>query len=111
MHGRLYSKVLFVAAASVLGSLSPAAAQTEPTVTVDAGMIRGVASNGVAAFKGIPYAAPPVGASRWRAPQPVAAWRDVHQATEYGLDCMQKPAPGDAGASGGDLGEDCLYVN
>jgi para-nitrobenzyl esterase len=111
MHGRLYRHVLLVAAASVLGSLSPAAAQTEPTVTVDAGMIRGVASNGVAAFKGIPYAAPPVGALRWRAPQPVAPWRDARQATEYGLDCVQKPIPGDAAASGGKFGEDCLFLN
>ncbi|MEH2530086.1 para-nitrobenzyl esterase [Bradyrhizobium sp. AZCC 1588] len=111
MNGRLYRKVLLVAAASALGALSPAAAQTAPTVTVEAGIIRGVASNDVAAFKGVPYAAPPVGALRWRAPQPAAAWRDVRQAAEYGSDCVQKPTPGAAAASGGKFDEDCLFLN
>ena len=62
-------------------------------------------------FKGIPYAATPAGDRRWRAPQPVAPWTGVRPATAYGHDCMQKPIPGDAAASGGEFGEDCLFMN
>jgi para-nitrobenzyl esterase len=111
MRRRLYLRALFVAVAIVLGSLSWAIAQTETTVMVESGTIRGVASSDVVAFKGIPYAAPPVGDLRWRAPQPVAAWSGVRPAIEYGLDCMQKPLPGEAAASGGTFGEDCLFLN
>jgi len=82
-----------------------------PRVTIDSGILAGVEVDGVISFKGIPYAAPPVGDRRWRAPQPVASWTGVRPATEYGPDCMQKPIPGDAAASGGEFGEDCLFVN
>ena len=80
-------------------------------VKIDSGTIEGAVSGEVLSFKGIPYAAPPVGVLRWRAPQPVTPWRNVRRATEHGRDCMQKPIPGDAAASGSDFGEDCLFVN
>jgi para-nitrobenzyl esterase len=59
-------------------------------------------------FKGVPYAAPPVGPLRWRPPEPVAPWTGVRDATKFGADCMQKPlahsrAPG--------VSEDCLTLN
>lgn len=64
----------------------------------------------VRAFLGMPFAAPPVGELRWKAPQPVAPWSDVRDATKYGSHCMQVPFPDmsfqDAGPS-----EDCLYIN
>lgn len=87
-----------------------AAGSNDRIVKIDSGMIEGAVSGEVLSFKGIPYA-PPVGALRWRAPQPVTPWRGVRPATEYGRDCMQKPIPGDAAASGGEFGEDCLFVN
>jgi len=67
---------------------------------------------GVISFKGIPYAAPPVGALRWKKPQPAATWEGVRKADAYGAACIQMP--GLSAANGGDpgaLSEDCLYLN
>src|SRR4030042_1665548 len=80
-------------------------------VRVEGGLLSGVAADGVVAYKGIPYAAPPVGDLRWRAPQPVAPWADVRVADAYGHDCMQEPFPSDAAPLGTPPAEDCLYLN
>ncbi|MCW5889520.1 MAG: carboxylesterase family protein [bacterium] len=88
-----------------------AAAAAAPEVRIEAGVLRGMTAGGVDAFKGIPYAAPPVGDLRWRAPQPAVPWPGVRDATAYGHDCVQLPAPGDAGASGSSRAEDCLVLN
>ncbi|PZR33280.1 carboxylesterase/lipase family protein [Caulobacter segnis] len=82
-----------------------------PTVTTTFGPIVGAAVSGVAAFKGVPFAAPPVGALRWRAPQRPTAWTAPRDAKTYGPDCMQKPFPGDAAPLGVTPAEDCLYAN
>jgi para-nitrobenzyl esterase len=95
-------------------ALIAAALLTAPTaalaqeVALDSGRIRGVTSDGVAAWKGIPFAAPPVGSLRWRAPQPPARWTGVKDATAYGNDCMQLPFPSDAAPLGTPPAEDCL---
>jgi para-nitrobenzyl esterase len=82
------------------------------TVTVDTGALSGAAKDGVVSFKGIPYAAPPVRDLRWRPPQPVAAWREVRSATQYGHDCMQLPDPSEAAPLGTTKpSEDCLVLN
>lgn len=81
------------------------------TVQIDTGSIAGAVSGDVLSFKGIPYAAPPVGNLRWRQPQPAVPWEGVRPATEYGHDCVQKPLPGDAAASGNTTSEDCLVLN
>ena len=61
----------------------------------------------MAEFLGVPYAAPPVGALRWRAPQPAARWTGVRDATSFAPHCAQPPSP-----FGGNTGsEDCLYLN
>src|SRR5437763_2533042 len=88
-----------------------AAANAGPVVATDNGKVQGRIENGVATWRGIPFAAPPVGALRWRAPQPVAAWTDVRQADAYGSDCMQLPFPSDAAPLGTPPAEDCLYLN
>ena len=69
---------------------SLAAALSEP-VRIDTGLVSGRASEeaGVRAYLGLPYAAPPVGALRWREPQPAAAWEGVRQATAFGPRAMQ----------------------
>jgi para-nitrobenzyl esterase len=97
---------LVVAAFSVAAAL---AATQE--VKTDAGGVRGVLADGVVSFKGIPFAAPPVGDLRWRPPQPPKAWNGVREASQYGADCMQKPFPGDAAPLGVTPAEDCLYLN
>lgn len=89
----------------------PAAAQQAPVVPVTGGSVRGAIEGGVATYKGIPFAAPPVGALRWRAPQPVAPWPGVRDATGFGHDCMQLPFPSDAAPLGTAPSEDCLTIN
>jgi len=88
---------------------APAAPRTE--VRTKSGVVAGAVANGVVSWKGIPYAAPPVGELRWRAPRPVASWTGVRAATEYAHDCMQLPFPSDAAPLGTPPAEDCLYVN
>ena len=66
------------------------ASDAERVVAVTrAGPVRGVQGSGVRAFLGVPYAAPPVADSRWRAPQPSAPWRSVRDAIRIGSDCTQ----------------------
>ena len=71
---------------------------------------------GVTAFKGIPFAAPPVGDLRWRAPQPAAAWEGVRPADRFGDVCIQPPGQGRVNVSvdlpdSPEASEDCLYLN
>src|SRR5689334_11163780 len=69
---------------------APASAETTTTETTQDGMLRGtVESNGVHAFKGVPYAAPPVGALRWAPPQPLAPSSVVRDATQLAAPCAQ----------------------
>ena len=95
----------------VLGAIaalvSPAAAQQ---VTVDSGAVTGATVDSIASFKGIPFAAAPVGAGRWSAPAPVQPWRAPRDATTYGPDCMQNPLPGIQPGSR-PMSEDCLTLN
>jgi para-nitrobenzyl esterase len=102
---RIHSVILFAAIAS------SAAAATVDEVRVETGALKGASAGGVVAFKGIPYAAPPTGENRWRAPQPVAQWKGVRSAAAYASDCMQLPFPSDAAPLGTKPAEDCLYLN
>jgi para-nitrobenzyl esterase len=84
--------------------VGPAAATIEQA-DVTGGTVRGTVDNGVAAFKGIPFAAPPVGDLRWQAPRPVIPWSGVKQASTFALPCTQ----GSGAAT--ESSEDCLYLN
>lgn len=80
-----------------------------PLVETPLGVLSGVVARpGVAAFLGIPYAAPPVGALRWRAPQPATPWAGVRDAAAFGPDGPQLPNPRLRAAR---QDEDCLYLN
>ncbi|MBK1877521.1 carboxylesterase/lipase family protein [Pelagicoccus mobilis] len=80
---------------------------------VSDGALRGSLSGDgqVIAFKGIPYAAPPVGNSRWKKPQPVASWEGVRDATRFGPRAMQQPIWDDMFFFDEGPSEDCLYLN
>lgn len=95
----------------VMAVMTASAMAANNVITVEGGKLRGSESAGISSWKGIPFAAPPVGANRWRAPQPVSAWQGVRDATEYGHDCMQVPFPSDAAPLGTTPAEDCLFAN
>src|SRR5262245_51523765 len=101
--------------AVVLGPIAVPAAPD--VVSVDGGQISGTTANGVHVFKGIPFAAPPVGNLRWKAPRPVAAWNGVRKADAFGPSCMQEPYPDNSPYSTSGVtkekpgNEDCLYLN
>lgn len=87
---------------------------TGPIVALDTGRIEGLRldDHGLCVFRGIPYAAPPVGARRWRAPEAMPAWEGVRPAKEFGAPCPQSPLI--ASMSGEALpvtSEDCLTLN
>jgi para-nitrobenzyl esterase len=106
-----------VALGSLAGTASAAAAgqsaardgttSQAPVVSVADGTLRGTTVPGVNEFLGIPYAAPPVGALRWRAPRPAAHWSGARDATTYGSNCPQPALPFGLPSSN----EDCLYLN
>jgi para-nitrobenzyl esterase len=79
-------------------------------VRVEGGEIEGLHWRGLSLYRGIPFAAPPTGALRWRAPQPVLPWRGVRDATRFADVCMQsgETVPG-LGVE--PISEDCLYLN
>ena len=72
----------------------------------------GAPSDGVRAFKGIPFGQPPVGDLRWREPQPVKNWKGVRSAAKFGPRCMQRTSPNaDYWFRSDGMSEDCLYLN
>ena len=94
--------------AGLLALSAPAWAQSPVTVTTRLGALEGEARDGVRVFKGVPFAQPPVGDLRWRAPEPATAWSGVRDASRFGPACLQpKTAFTDYEA----ISEDCLYLN
>jgi para-nitrobenzyl esterase len=105
MESRRWAVAALVAATAIV---APASAHAHgPVAKTDTGAVRGFTADGADKFLGIPYAAPPVGARRWRPPVPAARWHGVRDATSYGSRCPQLPSSNGAGSEN----EDCLYLN
>ena len=101
-------------AAVLLAALpSLAAGQIPDPVRVDGGLLSGVPGSdpSVRIYKGVPFAAPPVGDLRWREPQPLPRWDGVRQADHFGPRPMQLPLFGDMIFRSPGISEDCLYLN
>jgi para-nitrobenzyl esterase len=106
---------------TVIGLVATAAAAQaaiEDPVRLDAGLVAGgeTSPSGVRVFRGLPFAAPPVGENRWRAPQPVEPWEGVRDASRFGNVCIQadtRPRYINIANMDGSpaLSEDCLYLN
>lgn len=84
---------------------------TAPVVSTVAGSLRGATEGNVTVYKGIPYAAPPVGEYRWRPPQPFPAWQGVRDATKFGADCAQEGFRAAPGTIAQNSSEDGLFLN
>ncbi|MGE0132962.1 MAG: carboxylesterase/lipase family protein [Blastocatellales bacterium] len=120
-HRNLFNALWLIAAILVTSASAQEARKPEQAsavVKVDSGQLQGVEADGVTSFKGIPFAAPPVGELRWRPPQPTPKWTGVRQAAEFGRNCMQRafgPPPGagvrPAAPARQEPSEDCLYLN
>jgi para-nitrobenzyl esterase len=87
--------------------------QAADRVKIQSGELDGLQEpgSGVRAFKGIPFAAPPVGPLRWKAPKPAAPWTSIRKADEFGSRCMQGNPFGDMTFRDKGISEDCLYLN
>jgi para-nitrobenzyl esterase len=109
---------LAAALPATLATLMPLTAALNEPVRVEGGLLAGVPGSdpAVTAFKGVPYAAPPVGDLRWRAPQPPARWDGVRKADEFSANCVQRmrdslgPWTSEYQPHGA-VSEDCLYLN
>ena len=95
----------------VLAPVSQSVPDPVELIRLENGAVRGVVSGDVVAFKGLPYAAPPVGEGRWRPPAPAPDWDGVRDASDYGALCIQPPANGDPGVGPLPMSEDCLTLN
>ena len=101
----------FSALLIVLAFVSAHAQLAAPHVRISQGELAGeVSTMGPLAFKGIPYAAPPVSELRWREPKPASGWTGVRDAAKYGAACIQ-PESALMRIPGSAMSEDCLYLN
>jgi para-nitrobenzyl esterase len=100
--------LLWAAMASGFGLV----AQTPMPVRTQSGPVQGTSEDSLTVYRGIPFAAPPVGDLRWRAPQPAIAWTSIRTAGKFAPGCMQVPlVNASLGMGSIETNEDCLYLN
>ena len=106
------AKIVWLAGVILLASSFSASAATSEVV-VEQGKLQGTSNgdNTVRIFRGIPFAAPPVGDLRWKAPQPAANWKGIKQADKFGSACLQTNVFGDIYFRDAQPSEDCLNLN
>ena len=105
-------KKVLIFLSCVISILGNAQISNAPQANTKNGKVEGLKEqSGILAFKGIPFAAPPVGDNRWKAPQPVKNWTGVLATKQFGPRGMQAPIFGDMGFRSNGMSEDCLYLN
>ncbi len=106
----LAPRLIAVILALAILALRPDAAwaQGAPRASIDGGVLEGTTEDGIQVFRGIPYAAAPVGDLRWRAPKPHPGWKGSRAATDFGFACPQAES---RTLSDSDMDEDCLTLN
>jgi para-nitrobenzyl esterase len=82
-----------------------------PIIRIKSGDLRGITVGDVTSFKGIPYAAAPIGEYRWRPPQPVKSWKGIREANKFCADCAQAGFQRTASGISANSSEDCLFLN
>ena len=106
-----------VALSALLFAAPGRAAQAAPVVRLPQGALAGITQGQVDAFLGVPYAAPPVGRNRWRAPRPAPRWEGIRPAKHFAASCWQVITPAGSGpwtheyVPQGTASENCLYLN
>src|SRR6476661_5601305 len=105
------TRPLTLLVATIFAGITGASRYAPPRVTTDTGTLEGLDTAGVMVFRGIPYAAPPVGNLRWRPPEPAKRWSGVRQAAQLGHNCIQHQPYGDIDPYAAGISEDCLYLN
>ena len=102
-----HSTSLTLIAVLACASTAPSGAAIREAVRIESGLVAGTPGRDAAitVFKGLPYAAPPLGELRWRAPQPPVAWQGIRKADQFGSPCTQRAGSGWKG------NEDCLFLN
>jgi para-nitrobenzyl esterase len=99
-------KILF--AALLASALTQLGFSQIKMAKVTGGEVQGVVTEGISIYKGIPFAAPPAGDLRWKAPAPVQSWTGIKKAEAFGPACMQAP---NSQGNTAPVSEDCLYLN
>jgi para-nitrobenzyl esterase len=106
--------VFFMAAGAGGKEMNQPKAETSKPIKINSGLVTGQAvekMEDIQVFKGIPYAAPPIGSLRWKPPQPVVPWEGVRVCTQYGSPCPQRKLPPPFDRDYGKTSEDCLTLN
>ena len=101
----------FVLLVSILLTIACSSPPLTTVVKVNEGTIEGVQQDGIFSYKGIPFAAPPVGDLRWKTPQPADTWTGVKSADTYACGCMQDSSMAAMTGAPANSDEDCLYLN
>lgn len=105
-----YGLTISLALILTFAVVKPAISQIQ-TAKVSGGEVQGTVTNSVASFKGIPFAAPPVGDLRWKAPQPVITWTGIKKVETFAPGCMQDAGMAKMMGASDKVSEDCLYLN
>lgn len=111
MKKNFFSLILCISAATYFASAQSYNENSVPTVKITNGTLEGTNESGIRTFKGIPFAAPPVGDLRWKEPQPVKNWQGIRKADKFGPRAMQRAVFGDMNFRSNGMSEDCLYLN